>query len=341
MDNDTGTNNSRYHCELKEHFKYILLPVSYSLVFVFGLGLNITAMYVILFRTKHWKPSTIYMINLNVCDTLYILTLPFLIYYYADKNDWPFGELMCKLIRFLFYTNLYGSILFLSCISLHRYLGICHPMRSLYWMNGRRARLVSVGIWVIILILQAPTLYFSRIRLNGEDRVCHDTTIQDLFDDFLVYSSVVMFLLFVIPFGVVLVCNGLMVKKLLDPGDLREPMSQHSKKKSVKMIIIVILTFMLCFLPFHVSRSIYYPFRYLDKHNCDIIRLSNNIYKVTRTLVSLNSCIDPILYFMAGQSFRNSINKKSSINYLATLFPSHQTQNDPLYDYISHAQSLV
>ncbi len=313
--NNTGvTNDSQvYRCVLKENFKYILLPVSYTLVFVFGLALNITAMYVILFRTKHWKPSTIYMINLNVCDTLYVLTLPFLIFYYADKNDWPFGELMCKLIRFLFYTNLYGSILFLSCISLHRFLGVCHPVRSLSWMNGRRARVVSVGIWVIILTLQAPILYFSRVRLNGNDLVCHDTSIKELFNDFLVYSSVVMFLLFVIPFGVVLVCSGLMVKKLQEPGIGGDPKSQHSKQRSVKMIIIVLLAFILCFLPFHVNRSIYYTFRYLDKHDCDALRLSNDIYKITRPLVSLNSCIDPILYFMVGQSFRNSINKKSSI----------------------------
>ncbi|KTG47829.1 hypothetical protein cypCar_00007911 [Cyprinus carpio] len=159
---------------------------------------------------------------------------------------------------------------------------------------------------------KAPILYFSRVRRNGNHLVCHDTTIKELFSDFLVYSTVVMFLLFVLPFGVVLFCNGLMVKKLLDPSVLREPMSQHSKRKSVKMIIIVLLAFMVCFLPFHVNRSICYTFRYLDKHDCNILLLSNNAYKVTRPLVSLNSCIDPILYFMAGQSFRNSIYKKKS-----------------------------
>ncbi|XP_051726700.1 P2Y purinoceptor 2-like [Ctenopharyngodon idella] len=314
LNNTVPTNDSNvYRCTLKEDFKYILLPVSYSLVFVVGLGLNITAMYVILFRTKHWKPSTIYMINLNVCDTLYILTLPFLIYYYADENDWPFGEPMCKLIRFLFYTNLYGSILFLSCISLHRFFGVCHPMRSLSMMDSRRARFVSVGVWAIILIFQAPILYFSRTRHVDKVEVCHDTTSKELFDEFLVYSSVVMFLLFVLPFGVVVVCNGLMVKKLQEPSVGGGPMSQRSKQKSVKMIIIVLLAFMLCFLPFHLNRSIYYTFRYLDQENCDILRLSNNAYKATRPLVSLNSCIDPILYFMAGQSFRKSINKKPNI----------------------------
>lgn len=104
------TNSSANYCQFNDDFKYILLPVSYTLVFVIGLALNATALYVIVFRTKRWKPSTIYMFNLTVCDTLYIFTLPFLIYYYADKNDWPFSEPFCKLIRFLFYANLYGTV---------------------------------------------------------------------------------------------------------------------------------------------------------------------------------------------------------------------------------------
>lgn len=103
------TRNNSLYCKFQEDFKYILLPVSYALVFVIGLALNAMALYVIVFRTKRWKPSTIYMFNLTMCDTLYILTLPFLIYYYADENDWPFSEPLCKIIRFLFYANLYGT----------------------------------------------------------------------------------------------------------------------------------------------------------------------------------------------------------------------------------------
>ncbi|KAI7802652.1 putative P2Y purinoceptor 2-like, partial [Triplophysa rosa] len=333
-----ANNSELYKCPLEESFKYILLPVSYTLVFVVGLALNITAIYFILFRTRRWKPNTIYMINLNVCDTLYILTLPFLIYYYADGNDWPFGEPMCKLIRFLFYTNLYGSVLFLSCISLHRFLGVCHPMRSLSWMNARRARLISVCIWVTVLIFQSPVLYFSRVRDNSDDVVCHDTTIQALFNDFLVYSSVVMVLFFILPFGVVLVCNGLMVKKLQEPGVGDGPTSQRSRQKSVKMIIIVLLAFVLCFLPFHVNRSIYYTFRYLDKQEyCDGLNKSNMAYKITRPLVSLNSCIDPILYFMAGQGFRNSLNRKSKKRSDSVKSPSTLlgTTNDIHMNYLA------
>ncbi|CAJ1065609.1 P2Y purinoceptor 2 [Xyrichtys novacula] len=326
---NTTTNNYNYghnasYCKFREEFKYILLPVSYALVFVVGLALNSTALFVIVFRTKRWKPSTIYMFNLTMCDTLYIFTLPFLVYYYADENDWPFSEALCKLIRFLFYANLYGSILFLCCISLHRFIGICYPMRSLNWVSARRAKLVSVAVWAIVLFCQAPILYFSRIRDQKTERVCYDTTSPELFDDFLVYSSIVSVLMFALPFMVVMVCYGLMVRKLLEPGWGSEGgpdgergglSAQRTKQKSVKMIIIVLGTFMLCFLPFHLTRSLYYSFRYLRQINpaqisCTLLEASSVAYKVTRPLASANSCLDPILYFLAGQDARSNLTKK-------------------------------
>lgn len=122
------TRNNSLYCKFQEDFKYILLPVSYALVFVVGLALNAMALYVIVFRTKRWKPSTIYMFNLTMCDTLYILTLPFLIYYYADENDWPFSEPLCKIIRFLFYANLYGTPYKMT--TLHKEL-VLHDLGSL------------------------------------------------------------------------------------------------------------------------------------------------------------------------------------------------------------------
>ncbi|XP_040903141.1 P2Y purinoceptor 2 isoform X2 [Toxotes jaculatrix] len=319
------TNVSAFYCQFNEDFKYILLPVSYALVFVIGLALNTTALYVIVFRTKRWKPSTIYMFNLTMCDTLYILTLPFLIYYYADENDWPFSEPFCKIIRFLFYANLYGSILFLCCISLHRFVGICYPVHSLYWVSARRARLVSVAVWACVLFCQAPVLYFSRTRDVDTERTCYDTTSPELFDEFLVYSSVVSVLMFALPFMVVMVCYGLMVRKLLEPswrseggteGERGGLAAQRSKQKSVKMIIIVLAMFMLCFLPFHLTRSLYYSFRYLRQVNpaqvsCNLLEGSSIAYKITRPLASANSCVDPILYFLAGQEGRSNLTKKT------------------------------
>ncbi|XP_054649832.1 LOW QUALITY PROTEIN: P2Y purinoceptor 2-like [Dunckerocampus dactyliophorus] len=238
---------------------------------------------------------------------------------HEDGNDWPFGELLCKLIRFLFYANLYGSILFLCCISLHRFVGVCDPVHSLKWFSAGRARLVSVAVWVCVLFCQAPILYFSRTKDVATERICYDTTSPDLFDDFLVYSQAVSVLMFAVPFLVVMLCYGLMLRTLLEPswGEGGGRAALRMKQKSVKMIIIVLAAFMLCFLPFHLTRSLYYSFRYLRQldpaqMSCNLLEASSIAYKVTRLLASANSCVDPILYFLAGQDVRCNLTMKRS-----------------------------
>ena len=89
-----------------DKFIQYVLPVIYSLLFFFGLSLNAMVLFFITFRTKLWTPSTIYMLNLTLCDILYVSTLPFFIYNWV--NDWPFGEAVCKICNFLFEANHYG-----------------------------------------------------------------------------------------------------------------------------------------------------------------------------------------------------------------------------------------
>lgn len=111
-------------CSIDESYKYVFLPVCYSLTFVFSLTLNS----VVLLRScrrhgggvRRWNTSLIYMVNLATTDLMYGLSLPFLVASYVLRDRWVFGDFMCRLVRFLFYFNLYCSIFFLTCISVHR-----------------------------------------------------------------------------------------------------------------------------------------------------------------------------------------------------------------------------
>ncbi|XP_050786740.1 P2Y purinoceptor 2 [Gopherus flavomarginatus] len=298
---DCSVEDNTYKCKFDEEFKYILLPVSYGIVCVVGLCLNLLALYVFLFRIKTWNASTTYMFNLAVSDTLYVVSLPLLVYYYAKGDNWPFSVGLCKIVRFLFYTNLYCSILFLLCISVHRFLGICFPLKSLQWGRVRYARRVSGVVWLVIITCQSPVLFFVTTSVRCETITCHDTSSKELFGQFVIYSSVMLVLLFCIPFLAIIVCYCLMARKLLQPtrGTSRR---SKSKKKSVKMIIVVLVVFIICFLPFHVTRTLYYSFRSWDL-SCGTLNAINLAYKVTRPLASTNSCLDPILYFLVGQRF--------------------------------------
>ncbi|XP_069550458.1 P2Y purinoceptor 4-like [Brachyistius frenatus] len=294
-------------CRFNEEFKYILLPVSYSLVFVFGFVLNATALWLFL-KMRPWKPSTVYMFHLGLSDFLYVLSLPTLIYYYANRSHWPFGVAVCKIVRFLFYANLYCSILFLTCISVHRYLGICHPIKALTLVKSRHAHFVCGMVWGVVTVCLVPNLIFVTTSRRDNDTLCHDTTSQEAFHEYVDYSSVVMVLLFVIPFMVIVVCYCLMARALCRPrqGLPANRQGAAARQKSIKLIIVVLVVFAVSFVPFHITRTLYYTSRVLDL-NCEFLNIVNFTYKITRPLASINSCIDPILYFLAGDHYRSKM----------------------------------
>lgn len=52
-------------------------------------------------------------------------------------------------------------------------------------------------------------------------------------------------------------------------------------------------------------------FLYVHQISCNLLEASSVAYKVTRPFASANSCLDPILYFLAGQDARSNLTKKS------------------------------
>uniref|UniRef100_A0A8D3AY50 Pyrimidinergic receptor P2Y4 n=1 Tax=Scophthalmus maximus TaxID=52904 RepID=A0A8D3AY50_SCOMX len=273
-------------CHFDEEFKYILLPVSYSLVFVVGFVLNAAALWMFL-KMRPWNTSTVFMFHLALSDFLYVFSLPTLIYYYANRNHWPFGVAACKIVRFLFYANLYCSILFLTCISVHRYLGICHPIKAMTMVKSRHAHLVCGMVWGVVTVCLVPNLIFVTTSSRNNDTLCHDTTNQEAFGRYVDYSSVVMVLLFGVPFMVIMVCYCLMARALCRPrsGLSASQQSGNSRQKSIKLIIVVLVVFGV-------------------NLNCKYLNIVNFTYKITRPLASVNSCIDPILYFLAGDRYQ-------------------------------------
>ncbi|XP_061756290.1 P2Y purinoceptor 4-like [Nerophis ophidion] len=290
-------------CRFDEEFKYVLLPVSYGLVFVLGFLLNATALWTFA-KMRPWNPSVVFMFHLALTDFLYVLSLPTLVYYYANRSHWPFGVAACKIVRFLFYANLYCSILLLTCISAHRYLGICHPIKALTLVKSRHAHMACGAVWAVVAVCLVPNLVFVTTSRRDNDTICHDTTSQDSFEEYVDYSSVVMTLLFGVPFLVIVACYCLMARALCRP---RQGLAgTASRQKSIKLIIVVLVVFAVSFVPFHITRTLYYTARVLDL-DCRVLNIVNFTYKITRPLASVNSCIDPVLYLLAGDHYRSKL----------------------------------
>ncbi|KAE8584036.1 hypothetical protein XENTR_v10020798 [Xenopus tropicalis] len=320
------TNNTEDSCVFNEGFKFLLLPISYSGVFMVGLPLNITAIWIFIAKMRPWNPTTVYMFNLALSDTLYVLSLPTLVYYYADQNNWPFGVALCKIVRFLFYANLYSSILFLTCISVHRYRGVCHPITTLRCMNAKHAHVICALVWLSVMLCLVPNLMFVTVSPKVNGTICHDTTLPEEFDKYVEYSTGIMCLLFGIPCLIIACCYGLMARELMKPlvNGNHQTLPSY-KKRSIKTIVIVMIAFAICFMPFHITRTLYYYARLLGV-NCYALNVINFTYKITRPLASANSCIDPILYFLANDRYRRRLIRtvrRSSVHHRRCMHTNH------------------
>ncbi|MFT7803118.1 hypothetical protein Z043-121691 [Arapaima gigas] len=296
-------------CTYNEDFKQYLLPAVYSLVFVLGLPLNATVILRIWRSRRRLTRTTIYMLNLAVADFLYVCSLPLLIYNYGSHDYWPFGEQACKLVRFQFYSNLHGSILFLTCISFQRFLGICYPLATWHKVGGRRsAWVVCSGVWAVVLLLCAPTFEFAATGTQRNRTVCYDLSEPQRATDYFPYGMALTCLGFALPFLAIVACYCSMARILCQGGGaaLGTAGAQEKKDKAVRMIMVVVAVFVISFLPFHLSKTAYLLVRALRAPPCSVRNLYAVIYKSTRPFASMNSVLDPILFYFTQPRVRQS-----------------------------------
>ncbi|XP_028649031.2 P2Y purinoceptor 3-like [Erpetoichthys calabaricus] len=302
------------YCNFHESYKYILLPVTYGMATVAGLLLNGALLWQCL-RSRPWSCSTVYLVNLAVADLLYLPSLPLLTVSYAMRGRWIFGNVACKAARFLFYANMYGSILFLTCISVHRFLGVCYPIRSLPYRTKERAVWGSALSWGVVLIELFPTLVFSRSAVVDNFTICYDVTSPSLLFVYFPYGITLIITGFFIPFLIIFSCYWSMVK-VLSRSQERITVGKEIRSKSIRTILVVCTVFALCFVPFHVTRFAYLFIGAYKGKDCGSLNFVMLSYKIWRPIVSFNSCISPVLYFLVARKNRKHMLKlgKNKVN---------------------------
>ncbi|XP_036955630.1 P2Y purinoceptor 1-like [Acanthopagrus latus] len=288
-------------CEnINLNFTHTFLPPVFVTVFVVGTLSNIWGLRSVCTSWNNIGNINIFMLNLGVADLLYLSTLPFLVDYYARNSRWQFGQPFCKVTRFCFNLNLYGSIGFLTCISIYRYLGIVHPMRVMGKISGRHSLAVSALVWLLVIIQILPDMFFDKNDLKSQDS-CFDTTSNDLIRAYLPYSIGWTVTGFVIPMVIILVCYGHIVVVLAKNANVNPLL----KQRCLKLVVILVILFSICFIPYHVFRNVNLSTRIL-KLNGVCHSSFDDIYiahQVGRFLACLNSALNPLIYIVGNDDF--------------------------------------
>ncbi|MBN3273390.1 OXGR1 protein, partial [Polyodon spathula] len=280
--------------------KRYYLPIIYGIIFIVGLVGNLFAITVYLVKMRPWKSSSIIMFNLVVTDFLYMLTLPFFIYYYTNVDSWNMGDFMCRFVRFAFHFNLYGSILFLTCLSVFRYVAIVYPYRSQEVQKKWWGILVCIIVWAIAAVAITPmTTMISLVELQNVTQ-CLDFASNDL-ETVWWYGWLLTVLGFLVPLAIVCMCHFSIVRALSTGPRTRS----ECRIKARRHVVLIIVVFVLCFLPFHISRAIRMITRRPD-FDCLVMRRAHAAYIFFRPVAGLHTFFNFFLNTTAGDQFQKA-----------------------------------
>ncbi|XP_013862168.1 lysophosphatidic acid receptor 6 [Austrofundulus limnaeus] len=316
-------NNSTQHnsCNTNDDFKYPLYSVVFSLVFVVGLVFNAVAVYIFGCTLKIRNETTTYMMNLAVSDSLFVLSLPFRIAYFIQRN-WVFGSVLCKISVALFYTNMYGSILFLSCISVDRFLAIVHPFRSSGIRTKRNAKLACLMVWVMVLSGSIPTGFLldttSPNNTNTSTNYCFENYSKKQWKAEL--SRVVVFIEtvgFILPLLLNVFCSVMVLRTLRKPQTISRG-GCLNKTKILRMIIVHLFIFCFCFIPYNLNLVFYALVRSNVLTECYVEQVVRTIYPIALCIAVTNCCFDPVIYYFTSETIQSSIKRKTTVWYNGT-----------------------
>ncbi|KAL7853394.1 hypothetical protein AOLI_G00202380 [Acnodon oligacanthus] len=285
---------------LKGSLTTVFLPVVYIVVFVVGLPTNAMALWVFLFRTKKKHPASILMANLALSDLLFIAWLPLKITYHFNGNDWTFGEPLCKVLVGFFYGNMYCSTIFIACISVQRYWGIVHPLSRK--PSSRVTVCVCVCVWVVVWLLTAPLyLYDQTIKVSNLNiTTCHDVTCPKQTHIPVGYFLTMGIVGYGVPCVVCTVAYFLILKSLR--SSFNKASGNKQKRKAVTLMVIVLVMFLVCFTPSNITLMVHFSLLARGIQNN-----THGLYIIMLCLSSLNSCLNPFVYYFISNEFRDHV----------------------------------
>ncbi|XP_077311601.1 C-X-C chemokine receptor type 6 [Lithobates pipiens] len=270
----------------------VYLPIMYISTCVAGLLGNMLVIVVFVFYEKKKTLTEAFFLNLAVADILFLCCFPFL-FYQLRYDEWIFGDIMCKVVFGMYRVNLFTSMLTLTAITFDRFVSIVKGVKAQKYQQRKHkwGAAMCAFIWMIALLLAVPQFKFSKV--NNEHCL-------EEYEDTKLWLTVYSFQLvvgFFLPSSTMVICYSFILNTLIRSKSLQ-------KKKSIRIILALVVVFMVTQLPFNVTLLIF------------IVRERDpQLYEVLAVLESvayLHACLNPILYFFVGSKFRNSFWKMLS-----------------------------
>lgn len=306
---------------------HIISVVVYIISFVLGVIGNGIVIWVTAFKSKK-TVNSVWLLNLAMADFVFVLFLPFYIDYILRDFHWDFGVAMCKINSFVSVMNMYASVLFLTVLSIDRYISIVHFNWSQRYRTVERAWVICGCVWVIAAALSCPALIFrDTVRLHNKVVCFNNFHAQDGHTAAMRHIIIVAIRTtvgFLLPFTAICVTGILLTVKV----NRREAVRVSSFSKTVTAVI---LAFFLCWAPFHT-----FSLMELSIHSSlYLLNILKTGFPLVTSLGFFNSCINPLLYMLLRKKVRHILKRaclditKSSLREFSQSISATEVESVP------------
>ncbi|XP_038074082.1 neuropeptide CCHamide-1 receptor-like [Patiria miniata] len=266
------------------------------------IGNSSVILIIIGFRDMRNIPN-LQIMSMAIGDLVYlVMNVPDLIAFNFFKV-WPFGEAYCKITLASIYISQGISVLTLAALSADRYYAIARPMARRKINVTRYTLITVIMIWTLSSLSSIPAFVLGRL-----DPYCHlpRETIP-----YRVFVILQVICLYILPLGLITMfyaltahtlCRGIerIGHKVRDGNGRRDPHSK-ARRRLAFIILVAVFCFAVCWLPYHIY-TIWIEFEINAEVFITPFMLA--FMDMTYLLVSLASCLNPIILYVMSSNYR-------------------------------------
>ncbi|KAG8175740.1 hypothetical protein JTE90_004600 [Oedothorax gibbosus] len=317
--------------------------VLYCLMFVIAATGNIPV-FVTLIRNRHRKSRVNLMImHLAIADLIVTFVMVPLEIAWRFTVQWVAGNVACKIMLYLRAFGPYLSSMVLVCISLDRYFAILHPLK----VNDaqRRGKIMLGFAWTISILCSIPQSVIFHVESHPE----YPQFLQCVSFNFfptpyhkMAYNIFCLLGVYGVPLAIIIFCYSMIIwtisRRSRDSEDdlSQEPryrrrlclrrsdiaQIERSRARTLRMTIIIVLTFFCCWTPY-VVMVLWYLFDPVSADKVDS-RIQSSLFMFAVS----NSCVNPLVYgsyvLNLKQAFRKCFCRRSA-NFTGSISHTHIT----------------
>ncbi|XP_062817040.1 substance-P receptor isoform X1 [Anolis carolinensis] len=280
-----------------------LWALAYGVVVLVAVVGNGLVIWVVLAHRRMRTVTNYLLVNLAASEAAMAALNTLVNFTYAVHNDWYYGRFYCHFQNFFPVASVFSSIYSMTAIAVDRYMAIIHPLKPR--LSAAATKVLICVIWALALLLSFPQGYYATTEQLPGRVVCLVDWPENTTRTYeITYHFCVTGLSYVLPLavigcayaevGITLWASGI-------PGDSSDRYQEQvsAKRKVVKMMIVVVCTFAVCWLPFNVYFLLQYIHVEWYEHS-----YIQQVYLAVLWLAMSSTMYNPIIYCCLNDRFR-------------------------------------